>query len=345
MKTIVFIQNTLLHYRKAFYNALAVKYDVIVIHSDSTTVENSDKYVEIITPVTKVGPFYFQNNFTKIIEEINPDYVIAMFDIRWLNTFRLLKKQAGYKFIWWGLDTGNNQLATKAKVMIARLGYPIVFYNTYNMDKMSQFNLGVSQLFVANNTFDVGVRNKSYRHPQKNKILFVGSFDYRKRNDVLVTAFSKIVDQFPKDIELVFIGDGIEKHNTEQLVDTLGLAERIKFVGRVNEPSELATFYKEAIFCVSFGQAGLSVLQSLGFGVPYITKVNAISGGEISNIIHGKNGYFCDDSVSSLEHYMLKLVLDIDLARSLGQGAFEYYSNNCTVENMVNGFEKALTTC
>ena len=42
---------------------------------------------------------------------------------------------------------------------------------------------------------------------------------------------------------------------------------------------------------------------------------------------------------------MLKLVLDIDLARSLGEGAFEYYSTNCTVEIMVNGFEKALNAC
>ena len=115
------------------------------------------------------------------------------------------------------------------------------------------------------------------------------------------------------------------------------LSDRVIFSGRINEPEALKKCYQEAIFSVSYGQAGLSVLQSLGFGVPYVTSENAISGGEISNIKHGENGFFCSD-LQSLKRVMISLASDIDLARELGKNAFEYYSLNCSVDNMVDGF-------
>jgi glycosyltransferase involved in cell wall biosynthesis len=194
---------------------------------------------------------------------------------------------------------------------------------------------------VANNTFDVGSRPKSYDNQLKNKILFVGSFDYRKRNDILVKAFSQILADIPNDIKLCFVGDGIEKEKIELLVSELGILSRVEFLGRVNDPEKLSEIYQEAIFTVSYGQAGLSVLQSLGFGVPYITSLKAISGGEISNIQQGLNGYFCDD-FNSFKMYMVKLINDLKLARLMGLQAYEYYSANCTVDNMVNGFDAAL---
>lgn len=343
MKKLIFIQNTILHYRKSFYNRLAEKYNVTVIHSGKCSVSKQDKYDEIIIPVSKTGPFYLQNSLVETVKKINPDFVVAMFDIRWLNTFRLLKKtNVRYKFLWWGLDIGKSNFATRLKVYISRLGFPIIFYNEYNRDKMALLNLGSSQLFVANNTFDVGKRNRSYLNPVKNKILFVGSFDQRKRNDLLIIAFSEIVSKIPKNIELVFIGDGAEKSNSEFLVEELSLTDRIKFEGRIDDPVTLSTYYDEAIVSVSYGQAGLSVLQSLGFGVPYITKVNAISGGEISNITHEKTGYFCQDNIESLKEYILKLALNVGLARELGENSYEYYTKYCTVDNMADGFDTAL---
>jgi len=344
MKKIIIIQNIILHYRKSFYNLLSKKYNVVVIHSGKVTVNEADAYAEICLPCFKLGPFCFQKKLLSTIKSIKPNYVIAMFDIRWLSTLAiLLIYKPEYKFLWWGLDTGKSKTATKIKTLISKLGYPIIFYNEHTKIKMEKLGLGSSLLYVANNTFDVGSRIKSYNHPTKNKLLFVGSFDYRKRNDVLVKAFSEIVSKIPEKMTLVFVGDGIEIQRTKDLVKSLGLSKRVEFVGRVDETAKLKIYYQEAIFCVSYGQAGLSVLQSLGFGVPYITMRNAISGGEVSNIEHDRNGFFCDDDIESFKYYMLKLILNIDLSREMGAYAFEYYSNHCTVENMVEGFEKALT--
>lgn len=337
MKKIVFVQNEILHYRKSFYNKLSESLNVVVIHSGDKTVTANDSYREVLVKVQKLGPFYIQSGIARIIRKLDPAYVIGMFDIRWISTLMLLSKKINFKFIWWGLDTGYSDLATKIKVLIARIGHPIIFYNEFTRKKMQDMDLGNSKLYVSNNTFDVGERVRSYEYFHKKSILFVGSFDFRKRNDLLIKAFKEIINNIPPEIVLNFVGDGDEKSHIESLVKENNLSDRVIFSGRINEPEALKKCYQEAIFSVSYGQAGLSVLQSLGFGVPYVTSENAISGGEISNIKHGENGFFCSD-LQSLKRVMISLASDIDLARELGKNAFEYYSLNCSVENMVDGF-------
>lgn len=179
-------------------------------------------------------------------------------------------------------------------------------------------------------------------HENKNSILFVGSLNERKENDVLIKAFNSIKNEIRKDINLVFVGDGKEEDYLKALVQELQLNERVIFIGRINDADRLIDFYKEAIVSVSFGQAGLSVLQSFGFGVPFVTKRNAISGGEKTNIKHGENGFFSEDNITSLESILIRLINDIEYSRKLGKFAYEYYTNFCTIENMAKGMVSAI---
>ena len=93
---------------------------------------------------------------------------------------------------------------------------------------------------------------------------------------------------------------------------------------------------------VSFGQAGLTVLQSLGYGVPFLTKINAISGGEKTNIRDKENSLFCEDNIDSLESILVEICNDIVFARLMGERAYKYYSKYCTIENMCQGFIDAI---
>jgi glycosyltransferase involved in cell wall biosynthesis len=92
------------------------------------------------------------------------------------------------------------------------------------------------------------------------------------------------------------------------LVVSLKIQNRVIFKGKITSNKDLIEFYRNAFVSVSFGQAGLSVLQSLGYGVPFITKKNAISGGEITNIIDKYNGFLCEDSVESLKEKILLII-------------------------------------
>jgi len=343
MKKLLLTYGDILHYRIPFFNELGKHYDLTVLHTGNAMVSQNDKYKEIIHPVKKIGPFFYQQKALKELRSDQYDIIIAFLDVRWLNTIvSIFMYNRKAKFIWWGAWITKKTIANKVRLYLTKKADSNIFYT--NEAKQAFIDLGCNEnnLFVANNTFDVGKRIKSYKNKNKNKIIFVGSLEKRKENKILINAFSNIIFKIPKEIQLIIIGDGDEKDLLTQHVHEKALEERIIFTGRIYDPNKLKDYYKEAIVSVSFGQAGLSVLQSLGFGVPFITKINAISGGEKSNIKHNINGIICEDNIISLENSLIKISKDILFARELGKNAYEYYNKYCTIENMVQGFRDAI---
>ena len=341
-ESIVFIANLLPHYRIALYNHMAEKYKVTILHSGSSARSEKDKFDEIILPMKKIGPFFFQRRLINIIKKINPDSIIIMFDLRWvMSVALLLLVPTNSRPILWGLDKGKSKLALMLKLFIARRGYHIVFYEKTIMTDFFQLGIKRSKSHVAHNTFHVPHRIQSYGFLKKH-VLFVGSLDKRKQLDICIKAFKKVLSEIAQEYKFILIGDGIERESLQQLISTEGLEDMVILHGRENDPVKLGTYYKEAVASLSFGQAGLSVLQSFAFGVPFITKENAISGGEKNNIIHGYNGLLCEDNFNSLCETISTILNDIPLAQNLGKQAFDFYSEQCTIDKMALGLEQAM---
>ena len=342
MKKILIEYNYILHYRKPFFNMLAKNYEVTVLHSGEKTVLETDNYKEVIVPVKKIGPLYFQSGVYSEIRK-DYDYIIILFDVRWVNSLFCLpfhKKKS--KTILWGAWITKSNFANKLRLYLSKKAYANVFYTYASKKDFINHGLEDKNLYVANNTFHVIDRIKAYESDNKNCILFVGSLDKRKQNDTLLKAFSKIIDKISLDINIKIIGTGEELQNLKQLSKDLKIEDRVNFVGRINDSNLLKEHYESAIVNVSFGQAGLSVLQSLGYGVPFLTKKNAISGGEIFNIKNNLSGILCDDNQQSLEEKLLLLCTDINYSKTLGKQAWDYYSKYCTMENMTQGFIDAI---
>jgi len=343
IKKILILQNKLLHYRKALYNELAKKYEVTILHSGKPSVHETDNYKETIVSLKKIGPFYFQSKVLQEVRNVKYDVVISMFDIRWVNNIlSMYMHNKNTKFIWWGAWLTNSKITNNIRLYLINKQYTSIMYTQEAKEEFVKLGVNAEKLFVANNTFDVGRRVKSYQNEIKNSILFVGSLDARKQNDILINAFFNIQQKIDKTIKLIIIGDGNERKNLENLIDKLGLGQKVQFEGKITDSNILLNYYSEAIVSVSFGQAGLSTLQSLGYGVPFLTKKNAISGGEITNIKDRYNGILCDDNILSLEHNLLKLCNDMKFTRELGKNAYDYYNEYCTIENMAQGFRDAI---
>ena len=343
MKKVLFIQNKILHYRIALYNELAKHYDITVLHSGQKTITDMDSYKEIQTKTINFGTFKFQSSVISEVKKDKYDVIISMFDLHWINNILAMylhKKKT--KFIWWGTWLTGNKIADRIKLFLTNHEYSSIFYNQEAKESFIRLGVDEKKLFVANNTFDVGERIKCYEFNTKNNILFVGSLNKRKQLDILINAFFNIADKLPNFVNLIIIGDGEELDELQKLVKKIKLEDRIIFLGKITDNNKLIEFYKKAIVSVSYGQAGLTVLQSFGFGVPFITKINAISGGEKTNIKHGENGLFCEDNILSLKENLLKVCTNIKYAKLLGRNAYNYYGNYCTIENMAKGFINAI---
>ena len=343
LSTIIIIQNIVPHYRKEFYNKLSEIGNVVLIHSGPPSLINGDKYLEYIIPSHKIGPFIIQVGLFKLLKKLKPNTIIASADIRnIISVYAMFRYEKKLKWIWWGADFGASKIATFFKLKLFNRLNRIIFYNEEIRNKFYELGLKSEILFVANNTFHVPNNFSFCNYLPKNIFLNVGSLDPRKQNDILIKAFNHIIKKFNKDIYLVLVGKGIEKQNLTELIEELSLQERVLLVGQIDDPFKLEGYYKCAIASVSFGQAGLAVLQSMAFGVPFITKKSAISGGEKFNIIHNYNGLLCSDTLDSLVNTLEELVENPNFSKRLGQNAYEYYNEKASIDIMVKGFKNAI---
>jgi len=102
---------------------------------------------------------------------------------------------------------------------------------------------------------------------QNKRIIFsVGRLDPRKRIDVLIKAFAKILPKYP-DIYLLIGGTGEEEENLKKLVKDLNICGKVKFLGFIPD-SELFDYYAACdIFAFpSWTTSGITPYEALAVG-------------------------------------------------------------------------------
>ena len=342
-RNILILQNKILHYRKPLFNSLSKYYNVTVLHSGNKSKVSTDYYNEIIVRDYRVSSLRIQPATIKLCTSKKYDIIISMMDLHWiLNVLSAFIHPPEVVFIWWGAWLTGNKIADQLKVTLLNRRNASILYTDKARNEFISCGVQAQKLFVANNTFHVPFRPKMYYHQPKNKILCIGSFDPRKEHLLMIKSFISIVRDINQEIKLYIIGDGKLRPELKNFVDSNNISNRIIFTGAINDANVLRHYYRDAICSISYGQAGLSVLQSFGYGVPYITTKSAISGGEISNIIDGHNGFLCDSNRNSFQNVIKHVCNNNDMAATMGKNAYNYYTNNCTMQNMVDAFRDTI---
>jgi glycosyltransferase involved in cell wall biosynthesis len=115
--------------------------------------------------------------------------------------------------------------------------------------------------------------------------LYVGRLIQAKKPFLLLDAFLAVLDELEPDVRLVFVGDGPLADELRQR--SVGAGERVCFEGHVSDVERLRDLYANAISSVSPGYVGLSITQSLGFGVPMIVARDEPHSPEIEAAVEG----------------------------------------------------------
>jgi glycosyltransferase involved in cell wall biosynthesis len=71
---------------------------------------------------------------------------------------------------------------------------------------------------------------------KKPRLLALGRLDFQKGFDLLIRAFSQIINKDNLSWELFIIGDGKERANLELLCNHLGITRSVHFLGEINNP-------------------------------------------------------------------------------------------------------------
>ena len=130
-----------------------------------------------------------------------------------------------------------------------------------------------------------------------NHILYSGRLTLSKKPMLLLSAFAAALDQLPASCNLLLVGSGEEERDLKKQAQRLRIADRVQFLGEIHDLPALQALYNISLLSVSPGYAGLSAIQSFGFGVPMLIADKEAHAPEIEAATADWNSVFfrCDD--------------------------------------------------
>lgn len=159
-------------------------------------------------------------------------------------------------------------------------------------------------------------------------ILSVGSIKARKGQDVLLRAFSRIVDEYPS-IDLKIVGpvhSADYRATLDEILSDSGIERRVEFLGSVEDRDRLGALYRDCTFFAltprvvddNFEGFGLVYLEAAAYGKP---SVATDSGGVPTAVKDGETGLLApEDDVDGVAD-ALRSMLQEESRAALGRNA------------------------
>lgn len=347
MKVLI-LYNQLFHYRIPIFKLLAENVDLTVAYSIGKGTNEELNFKTLQLPIWQLGRFVVhKNNIFKLCNDY--DVVIAYGDIAWLQLSTLpFFKSGKFKTIFWspGVSASYDKkfdTVTKwdsVRDFFYKKADALVFYTDYPITKYLGRGFSPEKLFVAPNTVQV-VDTRNFKTDAKDSLLFIGTLYMQKGILTLLENYFEAYKINRNILPLNLIGGGNELEIVKNWVTENKLSHKIHVHGPIFDLNVKAKYFEKAFACLSPVQAGLSVLESFGYGVPFITMHDSITGGERLNITDGINGILMKE-LSDLK----SIIIDISENRmkyiQMGQNARKYYEENSKPIDMANGLLKAI---
>lgn len=124
--------------------------------------------------------------------------------------------------------------------------------------------------------------------PSTRTVLFVGRLDQEKHIDDLLRAMARLRTEVPTRLEI--IGDGSRRAEFERLAADLGIADRVRFAGLVDEDELLDAYARADLFCMpSVAELqSLATMEAMSAGTP-VVLANAMA---LPHLVDpGRNGW------------------------------------------------------
>ena len=151
-------------------------------------------------------------------------------------------------------------------------------------------------------------------------IVSVGRVDSNKNHEMIIRAFNKVTEEFPR-ASLTIYGEGECRTKLQELTKKLGISDRVCLPGMVTDVSE--KIYRSSIFVLSSNSEGMpnALLEAMCLGIPCIST-DCPCGGPGELIEDGKNGFLIPvGDVDALADRLRTLLSDEEMAERMGNQA------------------------
>ena len=336
-------------YRIPIFDILSKEYNITLFCDNADDFEERHNITFKKITLHNYGPFIVHK--PSILRSLNNyDVVIGLHNIRCLDLLLLgILPFRKYKIIYWGIGVAasykkkfdQDDSLKFIRYFMAKIADSIIFYSEYPKNKYIKNGINEEKIFIANNTVKI-LKNQLEFDKLRNELLFIGTLYKEKGVEELLehylAAYSKIGDAI---LKLNIVGDGELLEHLKELTIKNKINHKVKFLGAVYDEKILDEIFSSTIACISPNQAGLSVLSSMGRGVPFITCSDAITGGEIFNIKNGENGIVYQNP-SDLIGIITEASTSHDKFLKMGKHARIHYQNHRLPEMMAKGIGDAI---
>ena len=186
--------------------------------------------------------------------------------------------------------------------------------------------------------FDPALRAR-LAQPEDLVLIHASNFRPVKRVQDVLRVFALVADSRPA--RLLLLGDGPEKAAAEELGRTLGVAERVRFLG---VRADVVPFLSVADVCLMPSETegcSLAVLEAMACRVPVVASR---AGGLPEAVADGRTGFLCPvGDVAAMAAVCLRLA-DPNLRRTLGEGARRLVARRFSADRVVPCYEQLYYT-
>jgi N-acetyl-alpha-D-glucosaminyl L-malate synthase BshA len=134
-----------------------------------------------------------------------------------------------------------------------------------------------------------------------------------------VRIFAEINKRIPS--KLLFVGDGPDRHDAENLCRELGIFDDIRFIGKQEQIEEILAVSDLFILPSEYESFGLAALEAMAAGVPLISSD---AGGLPEININGKTGYMSPvGDVTSMSRNAISILENDDVLKKFKTNAAE----------------------
>jgi glycosyltransferase involved in cell wall biosynthesis len=169
---------------------------------------------------------------------------------------------------------------------------------------------------------------------------FVGLLQAGKGQHVAINALKQVVDE-GGNAELWLIGDGCANYrfSCESLAGSLGVGDRVKFLGYQRDPNPYYLGSDAGLVCSDFEAYGLTTLESMSFCRPVIGHA---TGGTPELILDGTTGLLYREGVKELAKKMSILLQNRSMSDEMGRKASRDVFQRFSMESGLNKMSRVI---
>lgn len=276
--------------------------------------------------------------YIKKVKEFNPDIIVSF--LPKTNIFAVIGKILYFKNIpvitceranpasrKGVIKFLNDKLFVKADGCAFQTNEAKEYYNIKDIKKTCILKNPISNEFCV----------ERYNGERKKEIVTAGRLYEQKNHALLIKAFSKIANKYV-DYKLIIYGEGPLKRDLIDLSNSLGLSNRVKFPGRVDNINE--KIYDASILVLSSDFEGMpnSLLEAMALGLP-VVSTDCPPGGTKSIINNYENGVLVPvGDIDKMARSMERVIIDKEFAEKIGKNASSI-QNEYSRENVINEWE------